>query len=112
MGEKKDGEVKKKKKEKAEKQEDVEEAEFAEVAFERGPLYEYEDLLHRVHALIEQHNPALAGKGKKYMMKPPEIARVGSKKVGWVNFGLICGLMNRSTEHVMSYFMAEFGTEG
>lgn len=111
-------EKKKKKKDKEEKEGDdspkekveKEDEEATEIEFIRGPVHTYEDLLKRVHTIIEEHNPALSSR-KKYTMKPPEIIRVGSKKVGWVNFGMICGLMSRSTDHVMSYFSAEFGAE-
>jgi len=67
-------------------------------------------MLKRVHQIIEDRNPALSSK-KKYMIKPPEIVRVGSKKIGWVNFGEICTMMNRNTDHVMQYLSAEFGSE-
>merc|ERR1712151_1491678 len=40
------------------------------------------------------------------------IVRVGSKKVGWVNFTEICNMMKRPVEHVMQFVLAEFGTEG
>merc|ERR1719231_614989 len=46
------------------------------------------------------------------MLKPPTTARVGSKKVGWVNFQEICEMMKRSTDHVIQFVLAEFGTEG
>jgi len=111
-------EKKKKKKDKKDKEEeeeksekdDVSDGEAAVVEFIRGPVYTYEDLLHRIHEIIEDKNPALSSR-KKYTMKPPEIVRVGSKKVGWTNFGQICTLMDRGVEHVMAYFSAEFGAE-
>merc|ERR1719231_1538680 len=46
------------------------------------------------------------------MLKPPTTARVGSKKVGWVNFQEICDMMKRPTDHVTQFVLAEFGTEG
>merc|ERR1712014_246196 len=49
---------------------------------------------------------------KKYALKPPQITRVGSKKVGWVNFTEICNMMNRPPDHVTNFVLAEFGTEG
>merc|ERR1719181_350044 len=111
-GEKEEKKKKKDKEEEEEKSEkdDVSDGEAAVVEFIRGPVYTYEDLLHRIHEIIEDKNPALSSR-KKYTMKPPEIVRVGSKKVGWTNFGQICQLMDRSLDHVMSYFSAEFGAE-
>merc|ERR1719352_1996731 len=96
--------------EKADSEDGEEDGEAAVVEFVRGPVYAYEDLLRRVHEIIEDKNPALSSR-KKYTMKPPEIVRVGSKKVGWTNFGQICTLMDRGVEHVMAYFSAEFGAE-
>merc|ERR1719174_1915968 len=107
---KKDKEDKEEQEEKDDDGDDAEDGEAAVVEFVRGPVYAYEDLLHRIHEIIDDKNPALSSR-KKYTMKPPEIVRVGSKKVGWTNFGQICSLMDRSLDHVMSYFSAEFGAE-
>jgi translation initiation factor 2 subunit 2 len=74
--------------------------------------YTYDDLLTRLYQIIEDKNPALGGGAKKFVVKPPTTARVGSKKVAWVNFTEIVQMMNRSTEHVMGFVLAEFGTEG
>merc|ERR1712113_33040 len=71
----------------------------------------YEELLKRMYRIIEDKNPTL-GTTKKYVMKPPQVIRVGSKKVGWVNFTEICNMMNRPPDHVMQFVLAEFGTEG
>lgn len=45
-------------------------------------------------------------------MKPPQVVRVGTKRSVVLNFHEICLAMNRSAEQVMSFFMAELGTEG
>merc|ERR1719384_2002438 len=81
------------------------------VAWERGPLYTYDEMLARLYEIIEAKNPSL-GTTKKYVMKPPQVIRVGSKKVGWINFTEICGLMKRPADHVLQFVLAEFGTEG
>jgi len=97
------------KKEEEEEQEKGEEAEEGE--FEPGPLYSYEELLARLYRIVESNNPEF-GTAKKYVVKPPSMVRVGSKKVAWVNFTEICNMMNRSTDHVTQFVLAEFGTEG
>merc|ERR1712137_534239 len=74
----------------------------------KGETYSYDELLQRLYA---RANPSL-GNVDKYQMKPPQIVRVGSKKVGWVNFTEICNMMKRPPEHVMQFVLAEFGTEG
>lgn len=100
---------KKRKGDKKKKKDDVEVKE--DENFDRGTIYEYATLLARVHETIAQLNPDI-GKKSKYVMKPPQIVRVGSKRVAWVNFGEVCELMKRSPEHVFQFFMAEFGTTG
>jgi len=79
--------------------------------WEKGPTFSYEELLGRLYQIIENKNPLL-GTSKKYVMKPPQVVRVGSKKVGWVNFSEICQIMKRPIDHVMQFVLAEFGTEG
>merc|ERR1712232_60326 len=76
-----------------------------------GHVYTYAELLERFYKIIESKNPEV-GTTKKYVMKPPQMVRVGSKKVAWVNFSEICKMMNRPAEHVTQFVLAEFGTEG
>lgn len=84
---------------------------MVETDWERGVLYEYDELLVRLYKIIEDRNPSV-GAAKKFALKPPSIVRVGSKKVGWVNFGEICDMMKRGQDHVIQFVLAEFGTEG
>merc|ERR1719265_1778837 len=79
--------------------------------FEKGPAYTYDELLTRLYQIIEDKNPAL-GAAKRYLMKPPQMVRVGSKKVAWVNFQENCTMMDRPVDHVYQFVLAEFGTEG
>eukprot|EP00744_Colponema_vietnamica_P001473 GILI01002442.1.p2 GENE.GILI01002442.1~~GILI01002442.1.p2 ORF type:complete len:249 (+),score=78.60 GILI01002442.1:67-747(+) len=73
--------------------------------------YSYDQLLARVYDSLRSNNPALAEK-KKYVMKPPQVTRLGTKKSVWVNFQEICNLMHRNPEHVYQFILAELGTEG
>lgn len=102
---------KRKKKEKKEKDEDEDDAVMVETEFEQGQLFEYEELLRRVHNIIEAKHSGL-GVNQKYTLKPPQITRVGAKKTGWVNFNDICESMKRSPEHLQSYVFAELGCDG
>ncbi|XP_026192886.1 eukaryotic translation initiation factor 2 subunit 2 [Cyclospora cayetanensis] len=79
--------------------------------FVRGHVYTYEEMLTRIQELIVKNNPDLAG-SKRYTIKPPQVVRVGSKKVAWINFKDICGIMHRPSEHVLQFVLAELGTEG
>lgn len=77
----------------------------------KGPQYSYKEMLDRLYKIVENNNPTL-GTAKKYILKPPQTVRVGSKKVAWVNFAEICGMMKRPSDHVVSFVLTEFGTEG
>ncbi|KYK64287.1 putative eukaryotic initiation factor-2 beta, partial [Toxoplasma gondii TgCatPRC2] len=79
--------------------------------FKRGKEYSYQEMLQRIQTLIEKHNPDLSG-AKRYTIKPPQVVRVGSKKVAWINFKDICNIMNRQPDHVHQFVLAELGTEG
>eukprot|EP00440_Ansanella_granifera_P043935 gb/GFBE01047610.1/.p1 GENE.gb/GFBE01047610.1/~~gb/GFBE01047610.1/.p1 ORF type:complete len:223 (+),score=70.77 gb/GFBE01047610.1/:1-669(+) len=110
---------KKKKKSKKEKVKDDEEGneDAAEATlvgqdgWTQGSLYTYDELLERLYRIIEAKNPSLGTK-ERYVLKPPQCVRVGSKKVAWVNFSEICEMMKRPVEHVLQFVLAEFGTEG
>jgi translation initiation factor 2 subunit 2 len=111
------GKKRKKKKDKKEKEGKEDKGEGAEEIdreagdFEKGPTYTYDEMLERLYKIIEDKNPSL-GDAKKYLMKPPQMVRVGSKKVSWVNFSENVKMMNRPVDHVYQFVLAEFGTEG
>ncbi|CAE8705415.1 unnamed protein product [Polarella glacialis] len=65
-----------------------------------GPTYTYEEMLIRMYKIIEDKNPSLGTK-ERYVLKPPQTVRVGSKKVAWVNFSELCVMMKRPVEHVV-----------
>lgn len=82
-----------------------------EIAFERGEVYEYKDLLNRLFEIIENKHGGL-NSGEKYTMKTPHVSKLGSKKTTWINFKDICDIMKRSPEHVSSFVYAELGCDG
>lgn len=45
-------------------------------------------------------------------MPPPQLVRVGTRKTMWSNIYQMCELLNRNMDHLISFFMAELGTEG
>lgn len=79
--------------------------------YDRKAEYTYEELLERVVDILQTKNPSLVEK-KKRNIKPPQLQLLSSKKTLWVNFQEICTMMQRSSEHVFAFFMAELGTEG
>jgi len=75
--------------------------------------YTYEELLKRAVDLMRDKNPNMkAGETKKYVMKPPQVLRHGSKKTSFANFLEICKMLHRSSKHVQDFLMAELGTSG
>nr|XP_061803511.1 eukaryotic translation initiation factor 2 subunit 2-like isoform X2 [Nerophis lumbriciformis] len=53
--------------------------------------YTYDELLNRVFNIMREKNPDMvAGEKRKFVMKPPQVVRVGTKKTSFVNFTDIC----------------------
>lgn len=73
--------------------------------------YTYDILLDKVVQLLHANNPDLVEK-KRTRIKPPQLQMIGSRKTLWVNFQEICTMMQRDSQHVYSFLMAELGTEG
>jgi translation initiation factor 2 subunit 2 len=73
--------------------------------------YDYADMLNHAFETMQKKNPNF-GKTRRYVMKPPLVARIGSKKTSWMNFTEICGLLKREPSHVLSFYLAELATEG
>ena len=65
-----------------------------------------------MYSLLVANNPELAGDRKRFLMKPPQVVREGSKRVVVINFGDICKTLNRSIDHVYAFMLAEMGTTG
>lgn len=52
--------------------------------------YTYDELLQRVFNIMRDKNPEMvAGEKKKFVMRPPQVVRVGTKKTAFVNFNEI-----------------------
>jgi translation initiation factor 2 subunit 2 len=53
--------------------------------------YTYDELLTRVFEIMHAKNPEMAsGTKQKFVMRPPQVLRVGTKKTSFVNFKEIC----------------------
>ena len=49
--------------------------------------YTYDELLQRVYNVIKEKNPdSTMGEKKKFVMRPPQVVKVGAKKTAFVNF--------------------------
>ncbi|XP_067929372.1 eukaryotic translation initiation factor 2 subunit 2-like [Watersipora subatra] len=75
--------------------------------------YTYEQLLNRVFNIMKERNPDMElGQRKMFVMKPPQLARVGTKKTAFTNFADICKLLKRPPKHLLQFLLAELGTSG
>lgn len=86
-------------------------AQETEDPYDKKADYTYEQLLDRIVDILQTNNPSLVEK-KKRNIKPPQLQVMSSKKTLWVNFQEICTMMQRDSDHVFAFFMAELGTEG
>ncbi|KAK2155827.1 hypothetical protein LSH36_230g04021 [Paralvinella palmiformis] len=75
--------------------------------------YSYDELLNRVFNIMREKNPDMvAGEKKKFVMKPPQVMRVGTKKTSFSNFSEICKMLHRQPKHLLQFLLAELGTSG
>lgn len=75
--------------------------------------YTYAELIGRAFQFLHGKNPALASGGpvrKKVSLQLPQVAREGTKKTVFLNFGSICKSIHRQQEHLLNYIGAELGT--
>lgn len=75
--------------------------------------YTYEELLTRVFSIMREKNPEMGtGEKRKFIMKPPQVNRVGTKKTSFSNFSDICRLLRRQEKHLLNFLLIELGTSG
>ncbi|XP_059161897.1 eukaryotic translation initiation factor 2 subunit 2-like [Physella acuta] len=75
--------------------------------------YTYDELLTRFFDKMREKNPdMIAGEKKKFVMRPPQVLRVGTRKTSFANFADICRLLHRQPKHVLAFLLAELGTSG
>jgi len=72
--------------------------------------YTYAELLKRLYDRISSRNDDPAGQRRH--IDPPEVGRVGTKRVAWINFYANCKSINRPPSHVLDFVLAELGTTG
>ena len=77
--------------------------------------YTYEELITRVSEFLHGKSPALVGSvgtTKRVKLQLPQVAKEGSKKTVFLNFGSICQSIHRQQDHLLAYIAAELGTTG
>lgn len=66
----------------------------------------------RVFGILREKNPELTGERRRTVLKPPQVAREGTKKTVFTNFMDLCKAMNRNGDHVSAFLLSELGTSG
>lgn len=103
--------VAEKEEEKSEDKENVDENSTSWAGSDRD--YTYDELLQRVFEIIFDKNPDMAaGRKPKFVMRPPQVLRVGTKKTSFANFTDICKTLHRQPKHLLDFLLAELGTSG
>lgn len=75
--------------------------------------YTYDELLNRVFEIMRDKNPDMvAGKKQKFVMRPPQVVRIGTKKTSFANFTEIWKTLHRQPKHLLDFLLAELGTSG
>jgi len=74
--------------------------------------YLYDELISRIYGIIDKKNPSGIGGTQKLTMRPPALARLGTKKMAYTNFRETCNALKRREEHLMCFIFAELGTTG
>lgn len=75
--------------------------------------YTYDELLERVFDIMREKNPSMvSGKKQKFIMRPPQVVRIGTKKTSFANFTEICRTLHRQPKHLLDFLLAELGTSG
>lgn len=98
-------------KEKSEEKENVEDVSQTWSGSDRD--YTYDELLNRVFVIMRDKNPDMvAGKKQKFVMRPPQVVRIGTKKTSFANFTEICKTLHRLPKHLLDFLLAELGTSG
>lgn len=75
--------------------------------------YTYDELLTRVFDIMRDKNPEMVGgKKAKFVMRPPQVVRIGTKKTSFANFMEICKTLHRTAKHLLDFLLSELGTSG
>lgn len=75
--------------------------------------YTYQEMLERALMFLHGTNPAKQEGGRrKISLQLPQVAREGTKKTVFINFGIIAKSIHRQQDHLLAFLGAELGTTG
>ncbi|CAF1163780.1 unnamed protein product [Rotaria magnacalcarata] len=73
--------------------------------------FSYDYLLNRAFDIIRQKYPERFNQGKVVVALPPlQVARVGTRRTAFLNFGSICTILKRQEKQLYDFFLVELGT--
>lgn len=80
--------------------------------------YPYLDMLEQVYVRLRKRGmPGVDGGGpgggrSRFVVVPPQVIKLGSKKSGFANFSKVCEQIGRDPVHIKRYLEVELGTSG
>ncbi len=72
----------------------------------------YDQMLERLYDQMRADRPDIAGPALPKRIKPPTVAKMGTKKTCWTNFSDYQVSFNRPLDHMQSFVLSELGTTG
>ena len=81
--------------------------------------HEYAEMLEMVYSRLRDRQ-ATTGRGiltdgsgaRRFVVTPPQVIKLGSKKSGFINFETIAAELGRAPDHLRRYLLVELGTSG
>jgi translation initiation factor 2 subunit 2 len=80
--------------------------------------YEYSEMLELIYLKMRKRRMAGTAGGReggpqtRFVVVPPQVVKLGSKKSGFVNFGKVCEQIGREPAHIKRYLEVELGASG
>ncbi len=79
--------------------------------------HEYSNLLERVYAKMRKREGVAGGDGpgggrSRFVVVPPQVIKLGSKKSAFANFSKVCEQIGRDPLHIKRYLEVELGSTG
>ncbi len=74
--------------------------------------FTYDQMLNRLYDQLYANRPEMRAEVASKRIKPPSLAKIGTKKTCWTNFSDYQVTFNRPLDHMQSFVLAELGTTG
>ncbi len=74
--------------------------------------FTYDQMLNRLYDQLYANRPEMRADVASKRIKPPSLAKIGTKKTCWTNFSDYQVTFNRPIDHMQSFVLSELGTTG